>query len=226
MSKKLKGLKIFWIIFFASLFVVGSNYVVNKIKNSNYFTVKTVVCKGVVNANQAEVDKVVNKFIGKNIFSINEKTRVLIDDIWIRKAIISKKFPNKLIVKIYEKKPLFVFKKRGRCYQYISGGDMIRISCKKRKINIYDLADNDILNDFSYIFQKNNINFGEIKLHRSYFEIKNKDLSFLCPYNDGVFKRNFDVFQKAIRKRYKQIKYVDLRVKGKIYVDGVLHETG
>ena len=229
MSKKkqrvhhLKFVLIFTIAMFA---IVGANYLIRYVKSTDYFNIKTIVCKGVVNSNQSSIDKVVKRYIGKNIFTVNDKTRVLIDDVWISKAIISKKLPDKLVVKIYEKKPLFIYKKNNRCYKYLSGGDTIRVSCKKNKADIIDMTKGKILDDFSNIYNKELFYSDKIKLHRSYFEVIKKDFKILCSYEGDVFKRNFNIFQSAIKSRYKNINYVDLRVNGKIYVDGVLHEAG
>jgi cell division protein FtsQ len=200
---------------------------VNVIKNSDYFTVKDVVCKGVINGNKKKIDKELVKFIGKNIFDINEKRKILIDDIWIIKAVLSKKYPDTIVVKIYEKKPLFAYKKKNKCYQYVSSGDSIRISCRKHKdINIFVLTSNDVLKNFSEIVSGKNFKGSKIRLHRSYFEILKDNFRLYCSYDKNVFDKNFEIFNKGIKQRYKKIKYVDLRVDGKIYVDGVSNEAG
>ncbi len=224
-KKNFAKITIFLIL--VATFFVGANFIINKIKNSEYFVIKSIRINGVYNSDKKKIDKEIKKFIGKNIFKINFNKPFYIDDKWVEKIRISRNLPDKLVINIFEKKSSFIFKQAGRCYHYIIGGDKIRTSCKKYDVLVSGRVDSESLDKFAKIYSKylKNQN-AKITLYPSYFKIVNNNFLIKTPYDEKTFATNKYYFENAIEKRYSEIEYVDLRVKGKIYVSGVIDEAG
>jgi len=195
---------------------------VNNILHSTYFDVKTVNLVGVVNSNVGNLDKLCKSFIGKNIFGINEKLlkERELDDIWIEKIEIKKRYPSTIDFYVYEKKVLYYFNRNGKTYSYLSDGSIIRAD-HTSNIYVYGKYFEDSLKNFVG-FSKNSIikNANKVVLTDSHIEIDLGDMVIKAGYDIATFNKGFRYFD-YIKNRYSKINYVDMRLQRKIYVNGV-----
>ena len=74
----------------------GAATVVNKIKQTNVFVIKSVEVQGVINADRQAIKKIGTKFIGLNLFDSRLKETIVSDDPWVQRIIASKVLPDKV----------------------------------------------------------------------------------------------------------------------------------
>jgi hypothetical protein len=223
-KKRIVNITIF--LFLSATFLIGFNFFIKKLKNSDYFIVKKVRVNGIYNSDKNKINKIAKRFIGKNIFEINLNRSFLIDDIWIEKIRISRKLPNKINMDIFEKKSSFVFRQGRNCYHYIHGGEKIKTKCNNPSIVLKGKIYTDYFDEFTKIYNQYNLKNNKINLYPSYFKIIKNEYAIKCSYNLDIFKKNFYYFENAIMNNYKKIDLVDLRIKGKIFINGVINEAG
>lgn len=86
--------------------------------NSPYFKVKSVEIKGIKNADTRRVNEVRKILMGKNIIRapLSRAKNLLLNDSWIRKVEFDRDFPNKITVKVSERKPVAQISKDGFFY--------------------------------------------------------------------------------------------------------------
>ena len=115
--------KIYKIIIFFFIFIFLTTYIpreinVNK-KNKNFFQIKKIE---IINNNLVAteiISKKINKFYNKNIFFLKKKDveKSLNSINFIKNIEVRKKFPETIILKIYETEPVALFfKKRSKIY--------------------------------------------------------------------------------------------------------------
>lgn len=226
-KKVTKYLKFTGVTIILLLIFIAGNMTYQKMRTSDYFVIKNVRLDGVYHSNQKKVDKVAKGFVGMNLFDVDLKKPVWIDDQWVEKVNISRQFPDKLLISIYEKKSAFVYRRKGRCYYYISTGVRIKTSCKNYNVDVIGAVDLGYLDAYASILSSNRtLNDSKVKMYRSYFSLNKDGYSIKYSYDKDIFAQNKHYFESGIKDRYSKIANVDLRVDGKIYVSGVLNEAG
>ena len=137
-----------WIIFLIILFgaiIWGLNY----FYNSNYFKIKNIEITGTDYYSPDEITEVLNNLKGTNIFEVNKKKNedILINNFSrIREADLQKIFPDKLIINLSERKPLFIIYYKDNNFLIDEEGVVIeKISESKDKYKDL-LIVNDVIN--------------------------------------------------------------------------------
>ena len=196
--------------------------------NNIFFGIQKIIIKDNALITKNEIEEKLRNIYNKNILFLQrsdiERSLEKID--FFEKAEVKKKYPNTIIVTIFETKPLAILYKNKSKYFLDSSTNLISF---KKNINFEKLP--EILgegaeNNFVYFFEKlENNNFPTNKIKKFYFfQIGRWDLQLV---NDKVIKfphNNVeDAIQKSIelldRKDFENYNIIDLRVGGKIIVE-------
>jgi len=164
----------------------------------------------------------------KNILFIerNDVERPLKSIDFLEKIEVKKKYPNTIIIKVYETKPIAILFKKNHKYLLDSSSNLITFS------------ENMLIDDFPSVFgegaeqgfinfynQLENNNFPNQKIKNFYyFQIGRWDLQLL---NDLIIKFPASKIKEAIqqsvelltRKDFENYNVIDLRIHGKIVVE-------
>ena len=178
--------------------------------------------------NKEEIDKKLANIYGKNILFIkrNDLEKPLKSIDFLEKIEVKKKYPNTIIIKVYETKPIAILFKENHKYLLDSSSNLISF---KENININRLPSvfgEEAEKDFIYFFnqlKKNNFPNKEIK-NFYYFQIGRWDLQLL---NNQTIKfptnKIADAIQQSVellaRKDFGNYNIIDLRIHGKIVVE-------
>ncbi|NQT67835.1 MAG: FtsQ-type POTRA domain-containing protein [Actinobacteria bacterium] len=86
--------------------VLGLNY----FYNSKYFKVKSIDIQGSTHYKDGEIISLIPEVIGANIFEINKKKdeETILELNWVKEAELRKIFPDKVIIKLVERKPFLI----------------------------------------------------------------------------------------------------------------------
>ena len=164
----------------------------------------------------------------KNILFIerNDVERPLKSIDFLEKIEVKKKYPNTIIIKVYETKPIAILFKKNHKYLLDSSSNLITFS---ENMLIDDFpsvfgegAEQDFINFYN---QLENNNFPNQKIKNFYyFQIGRWDLQLL---NDLIIKFPASKIKEAIqqsvelltRKDFENYNVIDLRIHGKIVVE-------
>ncbi|MCB4205268.1 hypothetical protein LF845_09895 [Deferribacterales bacterium Es71-Z0220] len=220
--KIMKRFGAFVLILIMAFLLYYSNRVISEFLNSPYFEVKSVNLIGVLNADIKKMDSVSKKILGKNIFQVNESDYShFFNDEWVEKVEIIKSYPSKIKLVVYEKKPLFDFNKGGVVYSYLSDDSYLKAKKQESKIIVYGNYWKDNLKKFKSFYDNNYLSKMEkIELMDSYIKMTDGEIIIKAGYDGGSFVKSAERLNNIL-KRYKKVNYVDLRIKNRIYVDGV-----
>ncbi len=93
-----------------SIFFIGAIWGLNYFYNSEYFKVKDIDIQDNKHYTEEEIISLIPKVAGTNIFDINKKRveETISGELdWVREAELSKIFPDKVVIKLVERKPDF-----------------------------------------------------------------------------------------------------------------------
>ncbi len=205
----------------------GTATVVNKIKQTNVFVIKSVEVQGVINADRQAIKKIGTKFIGLNLFDSRLKETIVSDDPWVQRIIASKVLPDKVNLIVYEEKALFPFKNRqNKCFVFTGSGKEMSFTCNNVNIKTANKIHFDNAMKFAAILeQMPELRDKQITLKDYSFEVVMGNEVLRCPYDYELLKNNYVLYENTIKERYKSIEYADLTVNNRIYVKGVLHAS-
>ncbi len=205
----------------------GAATVVNKIKNTQVFTIKSVEVKGVINADRQAIKETGSKFIGLNLFDSRLKETIVSKDPWVQKIQARKVLPDKVNLIVYEEKALFAFKNNNnRCFVFTGSGKEMPVQCSNVKMVAESKIHIDNAMRFAVILeQMPELREKNITLKDYSFEVATEDGIMHCPYDYELLKYNLELYNNDIKSRYKKIEYVDLTIDKRIYVKGVLHAS-
>ena len=225
--------KFYRIFLLLILFIFTTTYNPNKFdfvseNNNKFFKIQKVVITGNFLVEKNHIYKKLEKIYNKNIFFIKRKD--LEDSLknidFLEKIEVKKKYPNTVIVKIFETKPIGFIYKNNVKYLLDSSSNLILLQKHMnfgRLPNIFgDGADKDLVN-FLNRLEINNFPKKEIK-NIYYFQIERWDLQLLndkiikFPHKatDKIIKKSIDLLN---RKDFENYNIIDLRVDGKIIVE-------
>ena len=224
--------KFYRIFLLLILFIFTTTYNPNKFdfisENNNFFEIQKIIIIDNFLIEKNHIYKKLEKIHNKNIFFIKRKD--LEDSLknidFLEKIEVKKKYPNTVIVKIFETKPIGFIYKNNVKYLLDSSSNLILLQKHMnigRLPNIFgDGAEEDLVN-FLNRLETNNFPKKEIK-NMYYFQIERWDLQLL---NDKIIKFPHKVTDKIIkksidllnRKDFENYNIIDLRVDGKIIVE-------
>jgi len=215
------------------LFIFLTSYNPNKFDfiledNSNFFKIKKIRVINNLLIEENDVHKKLEKIYNKSIFSIKRKdVEMSLKTInFLEKVEVKKKYPDTLIVKIFETKPVGFFFKYNKKYLLDSLSNLILYDEKYKFNQLPDIfgdgAEKNLIN-FLDLLENNHFPISKIKSFY-YFQIGRWDLKLIdnkiikFPYdvNSDIIKKTVELLNHSDFKNYKSI---DLRVAGKIIVE-------
>ena len=169
-----------------------------------------------------------NKIYGKNILFIKRKDiQSLLSSIdFLKKIEVRKKYPDTIIIKVYETKLVAVLFKKDQKYLLDSSSNLIPFNSNALLKNLPSVfgegAEKNFINFFQKL-EKNNFTTKRIK-NFYYFQIGRWDIQLL---NDQKIKlpsnKTTEAIQQIIelldREDFKKYKVIDLRINDKIIVE-------
>ena len=198
-------------------------------KNENtFFNVKNIIITNNNLTKKSEVSEKLNKIYDKNIFFIKrediEQSLKSID--FLEKVEVKKKYPNTLVVKIIETKPVGILFKGKKKYILDSKSNLIFYSDSMNFNQLPKIiGDNAEKNFLPFFYKLRNNNFPTKRIKNFYyFQIGRWDLQLV---NDKIIKFPYDRVDAGIKKSikllsredFKNYNIIDLRVDGKIIVE-------
>jgi len=197
-------------------------------KSDTLFEIKNIEIKNNLLIDKSELKKKLHNIYKKNIFFIREKDiEVPIGGIdFLEKVEVKKKYPNTIIIKVFETKPVAIIFKNKVKYLLDSSSNLISFEDSANFNALPSVFGEDAEKNFIFFLnqlRKNNFPTEQIN-NFYYFQIGRWDIQFL---NNKIIKfphNNIDeVIIKAIellnREDFKKYNIIDLRVDGKIIVE-------
>ena len=174
------------------------------------------------------IDEKMNKIYGKNILFIKRKDiQSLLSSIdFLKKIEVRKKYPDTIIIKVYETKLVAVLFKKDQKYLLDSSSNLIPFNTNDLLKNLPNVfgegAEKNFINFFKKL-EKNNFATKRIK-NFYYFQIGRWDIQLL---NDQKIKlpsnKTTEAIQQIIelldREDFKKYNVIDLRINDKIIVE-------
>jgi len=178
--------------------------------------------------NKNEITEKLTKIYEKNILFVNRNDieRPLKSIDFLEKIEVKKKYPNTIIIKVYETKPVAIFIKKNDKFLLDSSSNLISFN---EKMLVDDLpnvfgegAEHDFINFFNQL-ENNNFPKKRVK-NLYYFQIGRWDLQLL---NNQIIKfpanKTTEAIQQSVelldRKDFENYNIIDLRIYGKIVVE-------
>ena len=197
-------------------------------KSDTLFKIKNIEIKNNLLIDKSELKKKLHNIYKKNIFFIREKDiEGPIGGIdFLEKVEVKKKYPNTIIIKVFETKPVAIIFKNKVKYLLDSSSNLISFEDNVNFNALPSVFGEDAEKNFIFFLnqlRKNNFPIEQIN-NFYYFQIGRWDIQFL---NNKIIKfphNNIDeVIIKAIellnREDFKNYNIIDLRVDGKIIVE-------
>ena len=197
-------------------------------KNNFFFKIKNIK---IVNNHLIEESKIIEKLAkiyGKNILFIerNDIERPLKSIDFLEKIEVKKKYPNTVIIKVYETRPIAILFKNNHKYLLDSSSNLITFSENMPIDNFPSVFGESAEQDFiNFYNQLENNNFPNQRAKNFYyFQIGRWNLQLL---NDQIIKFPVKKIAEAIQqsvellasKDFRNYNVIDLRIHGKIVVE-------
>ena len=197
-------------------------------KSDTLFKIKNIEIKNNLLIDKSELKKKLHNIYKKNIFFIREKDiEGSIGGIdFLEKVEVKKKYPNTIIIKVFETTPVAIIFKNKVKYLLDSSSNLISFEDSVNFNALPSVFGEDAEKNFIFFLnqlRKNNFPIEQIN-NFYYFQIERWDIQFL---NNKIIKfprNNIDeAIVKAIellsREDFKNYNIIDLRVDGKIIVE-------
>ena len=225
--------KFYRIFLLLIIFIFLSTYSPNKFdltleNNSDFFKINKIVILNNLLVKKSNVKEKLGQIYTKNIFFIERKDieESLKEIDFLEKVEVKKKYPNTIIVKIFETKPVGVLFKDKDKYILDSSSNLISFDGDLNFDQLPSIFGDDAENNFINFFNQLKVNnFPRKKIKKFYyFKIGRWDLQLAnsktikFPYNvtNDIIKKSVELLD---RKDFKNYNIIDLRVDGKIIVE-------
>ena len=224
MTKTYKIIILLFSFIFLTTYTPKNLNITNKEKN-NFFKIKKIEVTNNYKIKESIVFNRLNHLYNKNIIFLTNKD-VLLDLDYLERIEIKKKYPDTIVIKIFETEPLAILYRENKKYVLDSLSNLIVLeeSLNEKKLpKVFGLkAENDFINFFNQL-TSNKFPKNRIKSY-TYFQINRWDLKLI---NDQIIKFPSEKRKKAIqqsvellnREDFKKYKVIDLRIDGKIVVE-------
>lgn len=219
-------LLIILLIFLSSYNPIEFNLILEK--NNTFLKIQKIKIVNNFLIKNSEIEKKLSQIYNKNIFLIKRKDieEPLKEIDFLEKVEVKKKYPNTIIVKIFETKPVATLYKNKAKYLLDSSSNLILFENNMNFDQLPSVFGVGAKNHFMYFFnQLENNNFPIKDIKKFYFfRIGRWDLQLAndkiikFPYNDveGAIKKSIELLG---RKDFENYNTIDLRVDGKIIVE-------
>mgnify|MGYP001394055253 CR=1 FL=1 len=226
MKKFYKIILLLTVLIFLSTFNPKELNLLKK-KSNTLFKIENIEVKNNFLTNKNEIEEKLKVILKENIFFIKrediEKPLKEID--FLQNIEVKKKYPNTILIKIFETKPVAILFKNQVKYIIDSSSNLIAFNKDMELNNLPGVfgegAEKKFINFFNQL-KKNNFPNKQIK-NFYYFQIGRWDLQLL---NNKVIKLPHNNIEDAIiksielldHKNFKSYNIIDLRIDGKIIV--------
>ena len=197
-------------------------------KSDQLFKIKNIEIKNNFLVNKSEIEEKLSNIYEKNIFFVKRKDieEPLNEIDFLEKIEVKRKYPNTVIISIFETKPIAILFKNKIKYLLDSSSNLISFDDNINYNELPNVFGEGAENNFVYFFdklKKNNFPSKQI-INFYYFQIGRWDLELL---NNKIIKFPYTNTDEAIiqsvellnRKDFKNYNIIDLRVDGKIIVE-------
>ena len=225
--------KLYRIVLLLIVFIFLSTYNTKNLnliseKKPTFFEIQNIEIINNFLVEKNEIEAKLSTIYNKNIFLIKgsdiEEPLKEID--FLKKIEVKKKYPNTVIIKIFETRPVAILFKNKVKYLLDSSSNLISLEDDKKFNQLPSVFGKEAENNFIYFLNQlknNNFPNEEVK-NFYYFQIGRWDLQLA---NNKIIKfpeNNIDdAIQKSIellkREDFKNYNIIDLRVDGKIIVE-------
>ena len=123
----------------------------NSFYNSKYFKVKSIDIQGSTHYKDEKIISLIPEVIGANIFEINKKKdeETIRELNWVKEAELRKMFPDKVIIKVVERKPFLIIVYKDKYFLMDSEGVVL------------DMIEEEDLNEYEdLILVRNVVNYS------------------------------------------------------------------
>ena len=225
-----KFYKIFLLIIsLVFLTTYNPNKIEEDLENNNiFFQIEKIIISNNFIIKEEEIISKLKSLYNKNILLIKRQDieESLKNINFLKKIEVKKKYPNTIIVKIFETQPIGILFKEKKEYLLDSSANLIEIEDKKdfkglpniighgAEINIINFLDQLKMNKFPI----NNIkSFSYFKIGRWDLELlDNRIIKFPHNADSRIIKKIIELLN---RKDFENYKIIDLRIDGKIIVE-------
>ena len=197
-------------------------------KKNFFFKIQNIK---IINNHLISENKIADKLIqiyDKNILLINKNDieKPLKSINFLEKIEVKKKYPDTIIIKVYETKPVAILFKRNSKYLLDSSSNLIPFSESMFFDDLPSIfgkgAEKDFINFFN-LLENNNFSTKRVK-NFYFFQIGRWDLQL---FNNQIIKfpanKITDAIQQSVellaRKDFENYNVIDLRIRGKIVVE-------
>ena len=225
--------KFYRIFLLLTTFIFLSSYNPNKFnliseKNNKFFKIQNIIIVNNFLIKKSVINEKLSEIYNKNIFLIKRKdTKKLLKDIeFLKKIEVKKIYPNTLVVKIFETKPIAILFKNKTKYLLDNSSNLISFKENMNFNQLPGVFGDEAENNFVYFFnQLNNNNFPIKKIKKYYFFqidrwdielLNNKIIKFPDKNTEKAIKKSIELLD---RKDFANYNIIDLRVDGKIVVE-------
>ncbi|MDR2884888.1 MAG: FtsQ-type POTRA domain-containing protein [Deferribacteraceae bacterium] len=209
---------IFGLIFFAGTAVW------QVLCKSSIFTIDTVEVRGVVRTDANRLRAAYQPLVGKNIFDEISLDSALTNDDWVRRIEMKRVLPDKLVVLVEEEREVISYKTGDKCISQTESGKELSTDCATVRIEMAERPLDEEFEEFIGMYSSSELlKSSKITLENGFFLVYSDGVEIVGSYRPEVFSRNYDLFKDRIRTRYRSITSIDLTVKNKIYVKGVIN---
>tara|TARA_B100001013_G_scaffold5300_1_gene3425 strand:+ start:112 stop:795 length:684 start_codon:yes stop_codon:yes gene_type:complete len=225
--------KLYRIVLLILVLIFLSTYSPNKFdlileKNNTFLKIQKIKIVNNFLIKSSEIKEKLSTIYNRNIFFIKKKDieEPLKEINFLEKVEVKKKYPNTIVVKIFETKPVAILYKNKAKYLLDSSSNLIFFENNMNFNQLPSVFGIGAENYFVYFFnQLENNNFPINNIKKFYFfQIGRWDLQLA---NDKMIKLPHDNIEDAIkksiellnRKDFQNYNIIDLRVDGKIIVE-------
>ena len=225
--------KLYRIVLLILVLIFLSTYSPNKFdlileKNNTFLKIQKIKIVNNFLIKSSEIKEKLNTIYNRNIFSIKKEDidEPLKEINFLERVEVKKKYPNTIVVKIFETKPVAILYKNKAKYLLDSSSNLIFFENNMNFNQLPSVFGIGAENYFVYFFnQLENNNFPINNIKKFYFfQIGRWDLQLV---NDKMIKLPHDNIEDAIkksiellnRKDFQNYNIIDLRVDGKIIVE-------
>ena len=227
MKKHFRIILLFIVLIFLSTYTPNTLNKTQK-KDNNFFKISKIEILNNNLIKQNEIKKNLSQILGRNIFLINKEDieKPLEFFNFLEKIEVKKKYPNTIVITVYETKPIAILFQKKEKVLIDSSSNLISLT---NDININNLPNvfgdgaEIVFLDFLKLLKKNNFPTQKIKNYY-YFQIgrwdvelnNNKLLKFPKEKIDSAVLQSINLLD---RENFKNYNTIDLRIYGKIIVE-------
>ena len=226
-------IKLYRIFFLIIILLILTTYSPNDNKNvylksDSFIKIQKIKILGNELIDQNDIITRLSSIYKKNIFLIREdeiKNPLKSID-FLEKIEVKKKYPDTIIIKVYETKPLAILFKKNKRYFLDNKSNIILIKKKPLDDSLPKVFGDDAEKDFLNFYQElEDVSFPITKIKNFYyFQINRWDVEF---FDNQIIKFPSNNIKKALQKSiellnredFKKYNIIDLRLEDKIIVN-------